>query len=256
MSRSTLRIGFSACFFHPDPARPIFRGKTLLYLEQSIADWLMQHGAVPFLVPTPTGKINHKDLLSHLDGIILQGGTDLSPTSYQEQALKPEWSGDPVRDDYELALIRQAIAMDKPVLGICRGLQLVNVAFGGALYQDIATQNPDAQTHRDAERYDQLNHAIAIQPGSLLETWYGKQQSNPRVNSVHHQGIKRLGKDLRVEALSVPDQVIEAIASTLPQRFIFAVQWHPEFHANSKEPLLDPSPILENFLMEIEKRKC
>lgn len=256
MQQKKLRIGFSACFFHPDPTRPIFRGKTLLYLEQSMANWMMQHGAIPFLIPTPAGKINHQDILEHLDGLVLQGGTDLSPDSYQETPLKPEWSGDPIRDDYELKLIRQSINMDKPVLGICRGLQLVNVAFGGALYQDIATQNPNAQTHRDADRYDQLNHLISFQPDSLLAKWYDNNKCEPRVNSVHHQGIKRLGQGLKVEAVSVPDQLIEAISYDSPDRFIFAVQWHPEFHSNSKQPLLDPAPILEYFLAEVAKRKC
>jgi len=256
MSQKKMRIGFSACFFHPDPSRPIFRGKTLLYLEQSIANWLMYHGAIPFLIPTPAGKINYQDILEHLDGLVLQGGTDLSPDSYQEKPLKPEWSGDPVRDEYELALIRQSIAMDKPVLGICRGLQLVNVAFGGALFQDIGTQNLHAQPHRDAEQYDQLNHLMSFQADSLLAKWYGEANGDARVNSVHHQGIKRLGRGLKVEALSVPDQLIEAISFDSPDRFIFAVQWHPEFHSNSKQPLLDPAPILEHFLSEVAKRKC
>src|SRR5258706_7540851 len=133
MKHEKIRIGFSACFIHPDPSRPLFKTKTLLYLEQSIAKWLMQHGAIPYLFPAPTGKVSLKDILDDVDGVILQGGADICPNSYQEEALRPEWVGDSIRDQYELTLIREAIPLDKSTLGICRRAQLINAAFGGTL---------------------------------------------------------------------------------------------------------------------------
>jgi len=130
---SRLRIGFSACFYHPDPSRPIFKGKTLLYVEESLVHWVMREGAFCFMIPTTIqgGEVSIPVLVSELDSLILQGGSDVSPRSYGESPLKPEWSGDFVRDQYEIALTREFLAQKKPVLGICRGAQLMNVAFGG-----------------------------------------------------------------------------------------------------------------------------
>src|SRR3954449_11483128 len=154
MTLPKLRIGVAACFFHADPARPIFKGKTLLYLEQSLAHWLMAGGGVPLLLPTPAASIDARDLLAGLDGLVLQGGSDVSPISYGETPLRPEWSGDRVRDLYEMELFWECVVQAKPVLGICRGLQLINVALGGTLYQDIVSEHPNAILHVDAVLYD------------------------------------------------------------------------------------------------------
>src|SRR5439155_25827904 len=150
-----LKVGISACFFHADAQRPIFTGKTLQYVEQSIAHWVMSQGALAVMIPSPAGDTQRGDVtLEHyaqwLDGLVLEGGSDLWPGSYDETPLKPQWSGDRIRDEYEIALARAFIATGKPVLGICRGLQLLNVAFGGTLLQDIPTQHPGAAKHRDA----------------------------------------------------------------------------------------------------------
>src|SRR5260221_11341194 len=125
------KIGISACFFHPDPLRPIFKGKTLLYLEQSLSHWIMSEGAQPWLIPTPApgSQVSLGGLIEGLDGLVLQGGSDVSPQSYGETPLKPEWSGDFVRDQYEIALVKEFRLQAKPVLGICLAAQLLNVAF-------------------------------------------------------------------------------------------------------------------------------
>src|SRR4051794_36792949 len=118
-----LKIGFSSCFFHADPQRPVFKGKTLVYLEQSIAHWVMRVQAVAFMIP-PIGHdsaVRLDDLVREMDGLVLQGGSDVSPRSYGETPLKPEWSGDAIRDAYEVALTRTFMSQGKPVLGICRG---------------------------------------------------------------------------------------------------------------------------------------
>ena len=155
-----LKIGLSACFQHADPARPLFTGKTLQYVEQSIAHWLMSAGAMVVMVPCPTGETARGDVtLDHyaewLDGIVMHGGADVWPGNYGEEPLREEWVGDRVRDLYDLAVVKAFAQVGKPIFGVCRGLQLINVAFGGALYQDIETQHPGAQQHRNATTYDQ-----------------------------------------------------------------------------------------------------
>mgnify|MGYP000149055614 CR=1 FL=1 len=144
-----LKIGISACFFHPDPGRKVAASKTLQFIEQSTAHWVMSLGALPFMVPAPSGDtfrgdVAVADYAQALDGIVMHGGADVWPGSYGEEPLRPEWTGDRVRDEYEMALVRAFSAAGKPVFGICRGLQLINVAFGGTLYQDISTQQPGA----------------------------------------------------------------------------------------------------------------
>ncbi|NDH54477.1 MAG: gamma-glutamyl-gamma-aminobutyrate hydrolase family protein, partial [Betaproteobacteria bacterium] len=160
-----LKIGVSACFFYPDPARAAFASKTLQYLEQSVAHWIMSGGALPVMVPSPTGDtargdIGFDDYAQWLDGLVLHGGSDVWPGSYGETPLQERWNGDRNRDEYEIALVRAFANAGKPVFGICRGLQLINVAFGGTLYQDIPTQRPQALVHRDAVAYDLHFHDL------------------------------------------------------------------------------------------------
>lgn len=245
-----LKIGLSACFFHADAARPIFTGKTLQYLEQSMAHWVMSTGALAVMIPSPVGETSQgdatlDDYARWLDGLVLQGGSDLWPGSYGETPLEERWSGDRVRDVYELALLRAFLEVGKPVLGVCRGLQLLNVAYGGTLYQDLATQRPDALVHRDAGLYDRNVHDVELLPGSRLSALYPGLAS-ARVNSVHHQAIKDLAPGLVAEARCPRDGVIEAVRRP-GAGFVAAVQWHPEFH-RADLGTLDDRPILQDFL--------
>ena len=248
-----LKIGISACFFHADPNRPIFTGKTLQYVEQSIAHWVMSSGALAVMIPSPVGDTQRGDVtLDHyaewLDGLVLEGGSDVSPASYGETPLQEKWSGDRVRDDYEKALVAAFGRAGKPVLGVCRGLQLLNVAFGGTLYQDIATQCPDAVVHRDAAIYDRNFHNVDFAHGTTLAGLYPGLPS-ARVNSVHHQAIKELAPGFEIEARCSEDGMIEAIrrSHALGRSYVAAVQWHPEFH-RADFGTLDDAPILEDFL--------
>ncbi len=245
-----LEIGLSACFFHADAARPIFTGKTLQYLEQSMAHWVMSTGALAVMIPSPAGETRQRDATlddyaQWLGGLVLQGGSDLWPGSYGETPLEGRWSGDRVRDEYELALLQAFIRVGKPVLGVCRGLQLLNVAYGGTLYQDLATQRPDALVHRDAGLYDRNVHDIELLPGSRLSALYPGLVT-ARVNSVHHQAIKDLAPGLVAEARCPRDGLIEAVRR--PGRgFVAAVQWHPEFQ-RADLGTLDDRPLLQDFL--------
>jgi putative glutamine amidotransferase len=254
-----LRIGVASCFFHADPTRPIFKGKTLLYLEESLAHWLMAGGALPQLLPTPVAGVRADDLLGGVDALVLQGGTDVAPASYGETPVRPEWAGDRVRDRYETELVRAAIALDRPVLGICRGLQMLNVIFGGSLIQDIGTQCPGFLTHREFERYDQLQHDVSMEPDSWLTRMH-PGRARGRVNTVHHQAIKALGRGLQVEARSVPDGLIEAVRyepapAEKPAPWIYAVQWHPEFQDPADRSLLPTAPLRDRFLEAATERR-
>jgi putative glutamine amidotransferase len=248
-----LKIGISACYFHSDPKRPVFKGKTLLYLEESLAHWVMSENVLAYMIPSaaPTGP-KLKDWVAGLDGLVLQGGSDVSPTTYGETALKPEWNGDAVRDAYEIELLKSFMNAGKPVLGICRGAQLMNVGLGGTLFQDIETQIEGSLNHRNWEIYDQNFHELKFEEGSLLSKLYpGTEKA--KINTVHHQGLKALGKNLIIEAKSPKDGVIEAIRYT-GNNFAFAVQWHPEFQDPKDKSLLDGKPILREFLKAAQNK--
>lgn len=252
MPEAPLRIGLSARLMHEPPAVLGFPGKVLQYLEQSIAHWIMGHGALAFMIPTigSTGTVERKeisvaDYVANLDGLVLQGGTDVSPECYGEKPMRPEWSGDIIRDRYEIELLWEFVIRGKPVFGICRGAQLVNVACGGTLYQDLPTQIEGVGTHRDDVLYDLLNHEVELLPDSrLARLYHGK--GPVLVNSIHHQAVRDLGNDLVVEARSSVDGVVEAIRWQ-GSSYMAGVQWHPEFHRAGSE-LLDSTPIMEDFL--------
>jgi gamma-glutamyl-gamma-aminobutyrate hydrolase PuuD len=147
---------------------------------------------------------------------------------------------------YELELLHEFVEAGKPVLGICRGCQLINVAFGGSLYQDIASDVPDALAHVHDD-YDRHRHKIAFPDGSSLGRMLRVRSSEALVNSIHHQAVKNLGRDMTIEALSYPDNMVEAIRYNKAP-FVMGLQWHPEFHRAGGMELLDCTPILDNFL--------
>jgi len=256
-----LKIGISACFFHEDPQRAIFKGMTLQYIEQNVAHWLMQRDVLALMVPSPEGRTRRAGsnattdaYAAELDGLVLMGGADVCPESYGETALQPAWSGDRIRDDYEISLLRAFMGRKKPVLGICRGAQIVNVAQGGTLWQDLGTQVPGALNHRNWEIYADNCHATTLMPGTGLASLY-PEATVVKTNSVHHQAIKDLGRDLVVEARSEPDGIVEAIRYSGPG-YVFAVQWHPEFHAPDDPSFLDDTPILDEFLSAATRHKA
>jgi len=249
-SGDRLKIGISACFFHADEKRSIFTGKTLQYVEQSVAHWVMSTGALAVMIPSPAGDtqkgdVTLDDYAGWLDALVLEGGSDVWPGSYGEAPLDECWHGDRVRDEYEQNLLHAFAARHKPVLGICRGLQLMNVAYGGTLLQDIDTLRPGEVRHRDAVQYDRNVHPLEFVAGTrLAEVFAGRSEAT--VNSVHHQAIKTLAPGFVVEARCPTDGLIEAIRKSGAD-FMAAVQWHPEFH-RAGEGTLDDRPLLDDFL--------
>jgi len=242
-----LRIGISARFGYGDPKLKGGLKKNWYYVEEAFAGWVQSSGALAFLIPDALADpVTLADYASELDGLVLQGGTDISPAVYGEEPLRPEWAGDPPRDRYELELLARFMDARKPVLGVCRGHQLINVALGGSLYQDTEHQQLGARRHQDHEIYEENFHDIAIEPGTRLANLY-PGVTTARVNTIHHQAVSRLGSELVIEARAIDDGVIEAIRWTGPS-YVAGIQWHPEFIDPTDESLLDGSPILSEFL--------
>ena len=253
-----LLIGISARIHHPIGPVLDLGGvytKTLHYLEQSVANWVLAKDVLAVMIPAieSEGLIRRSDMslssyAEHLDGLVLQGGADVAPESYGETPLTPEWSGDRIRDRYEIDLFNAFVAAGKPVIGICRGCQLINVALGGTLFQDIPTQVTQAISHRDADLYERALHDVTMVQGTRLSKLYPSVKQ-AKINSIHHQAVKDLGKDLVVEAIGMPDGIVEAIRWRGPS-YVFGMQWHPEFLSLKMldSTQLDGAPILNEFL--------
>ncbi|MBA3547623.1 MAG: gamma-glutamyl-gamma-aminobutyrate hydrolase family protein [Nannocystis sp.] len=230
-------LGLSCGLLPPDPIRPLFKGKPLAYGEGNLSDALAGSGALPMLLPKLADLDRLAELIDVVDALVLSGGTDVSPEVYGEVALRPEWSGDPERDRYERHLIAAALAAGKPILGVCRGAQILNAALGGGLYQDIATQVEGALRHRDWDSYDDNSHTVTIDADSFLAGVYGPGAL--RINSVHHQAIRSLAPGFRAVA-TAPDGIIEALERIDDAQFLLGVQWHPEWLPSLDDPRTEP----------------
>ena len=191
--------------------------------------------AVPLLIPALADELGLDELLQRLDGLLFTGSaSNVEPHHYEGPPSDPGTLHDPARDATTLPLIRKAVHMGVPVFGICRGFQEMNVAFGGTLYQKLH-EVPGHLDHRD-DTTQPLDvqygpaHEVTLEPEGLLRSLVGTERI--QVNSLHWQGIERLGRDLAVEARA-PDGVIEAFRVRDARRFAVAVQWHPEWKVMS-----------------------
>ncbi|HST55474.1 MAG TPA: gamma-glutamyl-gamma-aminobutyrate hydrolase family protein [Solirubrobacteraceae bacterium] len=182
-------------------------------------------GLALMLAPDPRLTEEPGEVLDLIDGLMLAGGADIDPDTYGEVA-HPETEGTvPERDAFELALVRAAIARDLPVLGICRGMQLINVACGGTLLQHLPETFGHEQHRKVLGSFDGADHDVRLLEGSLAASVAGELVHATK--SHHHQGVDRLGAGLRVGGVASTDELIEAIE--LPgKRFVLGVQWHPE----------------------------
>jgi putative glutamine amidotransferase len=192
-------------------------------------------GAVPWLIPLlPGDEATLRLIYDRLDALFLTGGVDVDPGAYGEPRHDRCDRSDPARDWTEISLVRWALADKKPVLGVCRGIQVINVACGGSLYQHLAEQLPDSIKHdyfpTAAEHArDYLAHPVRVEPATRLGRLLGAAELP--VNSMHHQGIKRLAPGLRSSAFA-PDGLIEGVEGG-NGHYLVAVQWHPEELADS-----------------------
>lgn len=206
-------------------------------MNQRYYQAVTQAGAAPFMVPLLDQDADTlRALYEALDGIFLAGGVDVDPASYGEERDALCGRTDRPRDLVELAFAKWAVQDGKPLLGVCRGMQVVNVAAGGSLVQDCTAHWESAIKHDyfpgEGWSREHLAHDITVAPGSRLHAAFGADAV--RVNSMHHQGLRRLGGGLRATAWA-PDGLIEAVESQEDEHFLVAVQWHPEV-------LLDSDP--------------
>lgn len=209
-------------------ARTIESGGVLRHqLPVAYTQALLPHGLMPLLIPSDLSIEALRSLYERMDGILLSGGGDVSPERYGGPWHERVYGVDPLRDETELHLIEWALADDKALLGICRGLQILNVALGGSLIGDIPSEVGSEVLHSlggEAENRPRLLHSVSVEPNSRLHQISG--QGEFAVNSIHHQGIQRLADRLKPSAYA-PDGVVEAVE--VPEaHFVMAVQWHPE----------------------------
>ncbi|MBE1554184.1 gamma-glutamyl-gamma-aminobutyrate hydrolase family protein [Sporosarcina limicola] len=181
-------------------------------------------GGLPLIIPIGIEE-DAIQMLGIIDGLLLSGGNDINPMLFDEEPHVHLGEVSPGRDSCELELARQMLQLDKPILGICRGLQILNVAGGGSLYQDIYNQldGPILQHSQKAPRAH-LSHFVQLEKGSILESIAGSEQL--KVNSFHHQAVKDVPTKFKVTGVA-NDGVIEAVEGTGKQ-FVLGVQWHPE----------------------------
>jgi len=197
---------------------------------------LLKIDAIPLIIPVIQSRKILEQLFQMIDGLLLIGGPDLDPVHYHQAAHAGLRKVTPARDKMEMQVALWALEADLPIMAICRGIQVLNVAAGGTLWQDIASQLPNAAKHDYYPDYpkDFPAHTVKLQPGSRLAGIIGDDEAS--VNSLHHQAIDKLGQSLRTVAYA-PDGIVEAVEG-IAASWIVGVQWHPEWLLESDQRML------------------
>jgi len=194
------------------------------YCRNTYIGGVRQAGGVPVLLPLLTDQEELRSCAGKIDALLLSGGGDVRPSLFGEQ---PHWKlgeVDPERDDFEIGILRLMVDLGKPVLGICRGIQVINVALGGTLYQDLASQQPQSLQHRQEAPRQYPTHSVTVRQDSRLSDILGV--TTLQVNSIHHQAIRDVASGLQVTARA-SDGVIEGVEAP-GDPWLLGVQWHPE----------------------------
>ncbi|WP_342505683.1 gamma-glutamyl-gamma-aminobutyrate hydrolase family protein [Sporosarcina sp. FSL K6-2383] len=199
------------------------------FLRNDYMQAIIRAGGLPFIIPIGD-EADVAQIVGLLDGLLLTGGNDINPILFNEEPHTHLGEVSPSRDLFELELARQMLAVDKPILGICRGLQLLNVAVGGTLYQDIQQQykGPILQ-HLQKAPDAHPSHFVQLAKGSLLAKIAGSERI--QVNSFHHQALKDVPTVFNISGIA-SDGIIEAVES-VDKQFVLGVQWHPELLASN-----------------------
>jgi len=196
-----------------------------VYLNASYVNAVQQAGAVPVPIPPQLDRATRAELWERLDGVVLTGGGDINPARFSEPAHPTVSDVSDSRDDLETDLVHWCLEHGRPLFAICRGIQVLNVALGGSLCQDIADEIDTHIVHDQKEPRSRPTHEVRIAADSRLHAISRALELS--VNSFHHQAIKRLGHGLR-EVAWAPDGVIEGVEMDDGNRFVIGVQWHPE----------------------------
>jgi putative glutamine amidotransferase len=203
------------------------------YVNSAYLHAVQQAGGVPVALPPQLSSASMRQLAGDLQGLLLTGGGDVDPALFGEVPHVTLYDVAPSRDALETSVLDVALDRGLPVLAVCRGLQVLNVALGGSLHQDVGTE-PGTQTpHSQKEPRDQPTHKVKLTPGCRLAATLGADELE--VNSMHHQAIKRIGRGLTAVAWA-PDQIVEGAEIDDPSRFVLGVQWHPEELVGHSEP--------------------
>ena len=221
------------------------------YLGRDYSEALEAAGALPVHIPLIPKREYIAAIVEGLDGILLPGcDSDVDPAYYGEDPHPKLGRVVSEKDETDLMVLEEAERLNLPVLAICFGCQVLNVSRGGSLIQDIESQIPNAIKHSQDKPVERNSHTIVIEGDSILEELAGKGTSSAKVNSHHHQAIKRLGRDLVVTA-KANDGVIEFIEDTRLERFVIGVQWHPEL-SYATDPL--SKAVFETFVAKCVKK--
>lgn len=203
------------------------------YVNSAYLHAIQQAGGVPVPLPPQLSAAALERIVGELSGLLLTGGGDVDPARYGESPHPTVYEVAPARDMLETSAIHFALERGLPVLAVCRGIQVLNVALGGTLFQDVSTEPGTQLQHSQTERRDQPTHKVKIEPRSRLARILGADEIE--VNSMHHQAVKALGRNLTAVAWA-PDQIIEGVEDTDPSRFVLGVEWHPEELVGHSEP--------------------
>lgn len=214
----------------------------ILTVRETYLNALNVNGFAPILFPILDRTDCMDDILDRIDGIVVQGGIDVSPLTYGENPTVESLDFHLTRDQFELKLIEKALERKIPILGICRGLQIINVYFGGTLHQHLSYENAEVIHHRN-KVIKETKHFISTKEGSIVDRCLGKR---PIVNSLHHQGIKDVGKDL-IATSHADDGLIESIEYA-GDAYLHGVQFHPEQMTGE-----GAKRIFQDFFEEVER---
>lgn len=205
--------------------------KTSIWMLPGYMDGIIQAGGTPIIFPFLSDKTEIQGLAEMCDGFLLTGGHDVSPDLYNEDKLNGLTLCCEKRDFLESVILDYAVDTDKPLLGICRGIQFINAKLGGTLYQDIQLQHPSDIEHHQSAPYDIPVHKVKVEMDTPLFELLKNEYID--VNSYHHQAVNIVAPELEIMA-TAPDGLTEALYLT-SHRFLWAVQWHPEFSFKSDE---------------------
>lgn len=210
----------------------MFPGYERAYVNNNYIEAVSDAGGIPVILPIISDKDMIKGQIENVDGLVISGGYDVNPITYGEEPVQKLGFIYPERDQYDIELIKEAVKLGKPILGICRGLQILNVAFGGTLYQDLSLIDGCYINHSQSSKPDVTAHTVEIFNGTRLFNILGEKVIT---NSFHHQAIKDLASGLKVSARA-KDGIIEGIEAE--KGFVIGVQWHPEMLAKKYTEML------------------